>query len=377
MPVTEQYPDLQQLATLISSTCSANDLDNSSTEDDRALAELQKRHNNAILPLLNFHGITLLANENGVIKSNALPQIKLLKSNAIAAELLKAQALQELGKALMTAGLSPALLFKGTPLAYSTYPAPWLRPRSDTDILFKVDDKPTFEKVLTDNGYRKQFGISGEHVNHQSTWVKTIANGFSLHLDCHTRISNRAILANAFDHNDLVQHSTPIPGLSEAWVQPSVVDSLLIAIMHRIGHHANEERLIWLYDIHLLLSSFSDDDWQQLLLSCQKKRLCGLTHEAITLSQSLFNSPADSTVLHNLSLTTAVEEPSQFFLNREYPEWRHLLHDLQGLASFKQKCQYLIQNIFPDREYMRRQMSTNSLTFAYLKRIISGIKKRF
>lgn len=366
MSATDQHIELEKLAKLIQG-------------DRSAFTELKKQYNDDLLPLLNFHGIALLVSKNGAVSARErthLKQLKRLQNNAIAAELLKKQALNELGDSFIKNGLGAALIFKGTALAYSVYPTAWLRPRSDTDILLNADDKHIYEKVLSENGYFKQFGIAGEHTNHQSTWVKEIANGFSVHLDCHTRLSNRAILANEFKHGELLQNATPFQSLSDAWVQPDSVENLLIAIVHRIGHHANEERLIWLYDMHLLMKSFNENNWQQLLISCQKKQLCAIALEAIQLCQRLFNTPTNKTVLDTLKLAKAKDEPSQFFLKRHYPEWRHLLHDMRGLTGYTQKSQYLMENIFPDKDYIRQQMGTGSLTYAYVKRIILGIKKR-
>ena len=58
---------------------------------------------------------------------------------ALTRDLFTGRDIQAVVAALDGAGV-PMLITKGTALAYTTYPQPWLRPRTDTDILVRPDD---------------------------------------------------------------------------------------------------------------------------------------------------------------------------------------------------------------------------------------------
>ena len=72
-----------------------------------------------------------------------LPQLRTDAIHAAAHEPLRASDLAEVLGALAGRGVE-ALILKGTALAYDLYPAPELRPRSDTDLLIARDDLAAF-----------------------------------------------------------------------------------------------------------------------------------------------------------------------------------------------------------------------------------------
>ena len=61
---------------------------------------------------------------------------------------------------LARAGVS-GLLFKGTPLAYTHYPAPWLRPRVDTDLLVPEAERQAAARTLEALGYARTPLVDG------------------------------------------------------------------------------------------------------------------------------------------------------------------------------------------------------------------------
>ena len=77
--------------------------------------------------------------------------------------------------ALAAAGV-PALITKGTALAYTVYPQPWLRPRTDTDLLVRHEDVPAASLALQACGYTRSDALStGELVSHQYAFERTDA----------------------------------------------------------------------------------------------------------------------------------------------------------------------------------------------------------
>src|SRR5271165_3547987 len=93
----------------------------------------------------------------------------------------------ELGRvlaALAEADVAP-LMLKGAGLAYTHYPRPGLRPRSDTDLLIAPNQREKTATVLATLGYRKDQGVEGEFASYQATWSREATKGLAYHLDVH------------------------------------------------------------------------------------------------------------------------------------------------------------------------------------------------
>ncbi len=157
-------------------------------------------------------------------------------------------------------GIRP-LLMKGTPLAYTHYPASDLRPRSDTDLLIARDDCQAAHQAMLDLGYTPSNAVSGELIMHQHLYTKADAHGVNHLFDIHWKVSNPVRFADLLPFSELVSEAVPIPTLGTAAHTLSPVHALLLACIHRVAHHHNSRCLIWLYDIHLLVSRLTSDEW--------------------------------------------------------------------------------------------------------------------
>lgn len=336
---------------------------------------------NELLAKLDYHGITLLAAEQNTLPAALLPHIKQLKAMMVANDTLKQVELASLFEAFSLADLS-AVLFKGSALAYSLYPKPWLRPRSDSDILVKPSDRPHVDSILRQLGYQKLFAIQGKYVSYQSTYGKALVGGSTINIDLHWQINNRQMFSNTFSVNQLIEngqqlsHFGNMPLRSKISI-PSAVDSLLIASVHRLGHHANEERLAWLYDIHLLAQQMSNEQWQRLCQQATSKRISAITLDALTTCQQLLATNIDQTVLKPLERSAASAEPSRVFLNRELSERHFFWADVKSMPSLLAKFGFIRESILPAPDYVRQQMNTRWASLGYLKRFLRGLKRVF
>lgn len=328
-----------------------------------------------LLEKLDYHGITLLVHERNLLPSTLHRQLEQRKAMMAANELLKTRALAELFAAFESAGLDRIILFKGSALAYSCYPQPWLRPRSDSDCLIDKSQLDQFTKVFDQLGYQKLFAIDAEHIHYQATFGKALAGQSTINIDLHWHISNRKILARAFDVENLLLQAHPLPAVAPQIKIPCPVDSILIAAVHRLGHHPNEERLVWLYDIHLLSQSLSASEWQSLVEKAVSKQLAALSLDALRLCQQLFATPVAQQVINQLQLAAATSEPSQLFLDRNLSEWHYFWRDLAGLDGFNKKIQAVWESLFPSADYVRRQMNSRWTAVAYCKRLLRGIRR--
>ena len=326
---------------------------------------------------LDYHGIALLALQMGLLPSEVADALNQRKTMMVANDALKQRALVELFDSFANEGLNRSVLFKGSALAYSLYPQPWLRPRTDSDLLIDEADFTKFEKAFNKLGYQKLFAIEGKHISYQSTFSKRLAGKSVMNIDLHWRINNRQILSQSFNVDQLLESNNQLDQLSNNINIPSAVDSLLIASLHRLGHHLDDERLTWLYDIHLIASSLSKDDWQAVIKKCEQKQLAAITLDALNLCHALFATEIDQQGLAQLQTLNLNKEPSQLFLQRDLPEWRYFWHDLSAMQSISEKLRLILENLIPSPAYVRQQMNTKSALVAYVKRFIRGLKRIF
>ena len=324
---------------------------------------------------LDYHGISLLALERGSLNKMMCEQLGSRRAMMVANEAMKKSALCELFTEFNAAGLNKHLLFKGTALAYSVYPKPWLRPRSDSDCLIDIGDFPAFQAVFKKLGYEEMFAIKGKYVSYQTTFFKALSKHTFINVDLHWKISNRQVLADTFNLEELFASKRCAQNLVESANIPHPVDSAIIACVHRLGHHHLEERVIWLYDIHRLVAEFTHQDWDNFVQKARLKRIAAITLDALVLCNRLFASQIPSGTLSQLQMAAENYEPSQLFLQRDLAEWHYFVNDLKSLPRWRDRFGLLRETLFPAPQYMRQKMQTNSLLLAYTRRGVRGLQR--
>lgn len=178
-----------------------------------------------------------------------------LRRNAHITEIYRKQHLIQLLDLFNQAEIR-CLLLKGTALAYSVYQYPYQRPRVDTDVLIHTNDKENLDQFLIKNGFSKADTISGDFVSHQNTY-KQNQNDIDHVYDIHWKISNRNAYADRFDFAELYKKRIHLADLNTHAFCLDPVNAFLHSTVHYFGHRSNErDRLIWIYDLHLLVNGF-------------------------------------------------------------------------------------------------------------------------
>ena len=183
---------------------------------------------------------------------NVRDRLAAVERESAAVECIRSRELEQVLEALWGAGVR-ALIFKGAALAYTHYPAPHLRSRTDTDILLEAAAAPTGGRVLESLGYLPQHETSGALVSHQRHFGKHDHFGIFHAVDLHWKISNRHALADRIGFDELWRRSVPLPALGSTAVTVDPIHALLLAVVHRAGHHPGSSNLLWLYDMYVLL----------------------------------------------------------------------------------------------------------------------------
>ena len=336
---------------------------------------------NQLMDKLKYHGIILLAAEQGTLPADLAAKTSKLKAMMIANDTLKQIELATLFDALNQAGIS-SVLIKGSALAYSLYPNPWLRPRSDSDILIAPADLSGCETVFKQLGYQKLFAINGEYVSYQNTYGKALAGDSFINIDLHWHINNRQMLSQTFTSKALLEDGQTLSHLSKAELNtnvniPSMIDSLLIACLHRAGHHNKEERLTWLYDIHLLANRLCKDQWQQLCHRAEAKKIAAITLDALQTCEHILETKLNNDSVTRLTQAATKHEPSAIFLNRQLSERHYFWADLKSMPNLRSKLGFIRESLLPSPAYVRKQMNTPWATVGYIKRFVRGLKRVF
>ncbi len=314
-----------------------------------------------------------------------LPTAQALKGEA-AIELIRKREIVQVLDALAESGVEP-LLLKGTALAHWLYPSPVLRPRADTDILIRDGDRKITDGVLSDLGYERPNAISGDLVTYQCGYLKRDHLQIEHVLDVHWRISNTQLFSAALGHAELMSRSLPLPALGAHARMPAPGDALLLACMHRVHHFHSPyrvegvpgrgvDRLIWLYDIHLLLEAMSPAALDGFLRSAEHKGLRAICADGIQTARRCFGTRVPSGTLERLQRAGPREACAAHLRSGRI---RHLLIELQSLESWRKRWGLIREHLLPPADYMLARYATGNrawLPMLYVRRGILGAWKR-
>lgn len=367
--ITSETPEQQELRYFAS-------LLRTSEKTTSVIKKPEHINNINIINRLDHHGVTMLIYDKGKLNEEVMEALAPRKALMVANSDLNTRGLNKLFKNLKNAGLRKCILFKGAALAHTYYPEPWMRPRTDSDCLISQQDHDKFEAVLISQlEFKKLFAIEGKLVSYQSTYVRKLTKNTNLILDLHWRINNRQTLAKLYTIDEISERGTTTASLNNAVIIPSAVDSILLSCIHRLGHHTGDERLIWLYDIHILANILDEDSWEELCLLCEDKMIAAITLDALNVCKDLLNTDIPESAEKLLRELASRDEPSKLMLKRSTTQWQLFKQDLNSLDNYKLKAQLLKENLFPSSEYIRQSMQTDNVVKGHAKRLFRSFKK--
>ncbi|HWB17265.1 MAG TPA: nucleotidyltransferase family protein [Vicinamibacterales bacterium] len=273
-----------------------------------------------------------------------------------------------------------ALLFKGAALAYTHYRQPHLRPRLDTDLLVPPDGREAARRVLHAEGYQLVAQVEGDLVMYQETYVRRPSGRPAHVVDLHWRLANPQRFGQVFTYTDLARRAAPIAALYPAARAPRAVDALLLACVHRVIHHAASERLIWLFDIHLVAASLSTAEWRDLEARAVERGIAPFCLSGLRLAAARFRTRVPESVLGRLSAAARASGRGEA-ARLVGPPRRHVTQvvaDLRALPGWSARCRLMSQHLFPSARYMRGTYAPASrlpLAVLYVRRAWHGARR--
>ncbi|HEV7764384.1 MAG TPA: nucleotidyltransferase family protein [Thermoanaerobaculia bacterium] len=295
--------------------------------------------------------------------------------HAAAHEPLRATDIAEVLAALHARGVRP-LLMKGTPLAYDVYAAPELRPRGDTDLLIANADLTPTREVMLALGFEESVSSGDEHGLRQAVFMRAPGMVY----DIHWAATNIPAFDAVLRFEELQSRAIGIPALGPYARAFSHVDALLMACIHRVAHHHDSDRLIWLVDIAMLRERMSREEHALFWRRAAEGRVVAVCTRSIAITDDWLSRPPHDLAQEFLSHEELTrDEPSRVFLDREITRGEVMMSGLRALP-WRAKVERLWQLAFPPAEFVQSSFGSRSrllLPWLYVYRALRGIARLF
>ncbi|MDX1513449.1 MAG: nucleotidyltransferase family protein [Gammaproteobacteria bacterium] len=278
------------------------------------------------------------------------------------------------------------LLIKGTPLGYTHYSSPALRPRGDTDMLIPEKHREPVKRVLKELGYGWDNAVSGKLITYQFTAEKRDRHGVEHALDIHWRLSNLQLFSELFGYDELFEGSLPLGALGNNARTICPIHALILACAHRAGHiqapyyvgeraYYGGNRLIWLYDIHLLLTRMIGGEVEAFANLAAEKKVTAVCLDGLLRVREHFHTELPAGLVASLS-ESGGDEPSARYL--EPGAFRHFIGEIRALPDWRTRAALVKEHAFPPADFVMRKYHVSSrawLPALYLHRGLRGAWK--
>jgi hypothetical protein len=212
---------------------------------------------------------------------------------------------------------------------------------------------------------------------HQVDYSRVDRHGVRHIHDLHWKPVNPQVLADLLSFDELRAAAMPVQQLGPSAFAPAPVHALLLACIHRVAHHRDDERLIWLFDVHLLAERFSEAEHDWLLELVTAKRIARITLDALAAARALFDTALPAGLLDRLEEHAASETKSgaNQYVGGPMRRLDVLVSDLKALGSWRDRARLLREHVFPPASYIMDAYSVSSrvlLPVLYAHRLLFG-----
>jgi hypothetical protein len=252
----------------------------------------------------------------------------------------------------------PVVLLKGAALGATLYPQPGLRPLSDLDLLVPRAQIPIALQLLAALGYHQKHSvIDGADAELAQHVVVYGGPNHTVAIELHWGLiggdaDRRTPAIDWFWKHTVAWQPLATPATTPQpypVVQLDPTANLLYLAAHLLlQHNSTTPRLIWLYDLHLLLERCGDQiDWQAVIAQARSLGWSGMLHSALGLCHVAFGTPLPppSTALAESYPALVATRPAR--VAQRQVVW-HRLRALQPAARWH----YVRRVVCPSRAYL-------------------------
>ena len=330
-----------------------------------------------LLAAIDQHGLGPLAYARLAEGGDVWPVTGTLREIAIRASAVETWRLADLRTLLdaFAARGIDVLILKGTALAYDVYESPELRPRGDTDLLIAERDCEPVRRLMRELGYETQLTSGDTLVVRQQSFRR---NGIVY--DIHWDVTNSPVVRDAMPFDELFARAISVPRISPHARGLSHPDALLLACLHRVAHHHDNERLIWLYDVHLLRERMGLEEHEAFWRRAAEKRCVAIAERTIALTDEWFAGVSHDRAADWLSVEERErDEPSAALLDRSRTRAALLGGEFEAL-NWPSRFRRLRELAFPPASFMRQSFASAPralLPALYVWRGLRGVMRLF
>jgi hypothetical protein len=219
----------------------------------------------------------------------------------------------------------------------------------------------------------------GELVFCQLQLVRTDDLGIEHVFDVHWKISTQSLFANLLTFDELDAEAVPIEPLGPDARGAGRAHSLLLACIHPVMHHRNVERLIWLYDIHLLVSTMPGVDIRRFAALAIRKEVAGICARQLHRAAERFGTRLPPDLLPVLSAAPDGERSAVYLQTGR--RWHHeFWWSLRSLGGWRDRVRLVREVLLPSPQYMLDSYHLSAsgvllLPFLYVHRGVHGAFK--
>lgn len=212
------------------------------------------------------------------------------------------QELSRILTALLSAAPLPVIVLKGAALATSLYPSIALRPLGDLDLLVPRRHLGMALRAVQSLGYCEAYPEMTPGLNR--------VVGHHVHLRGGPQQGVAVELHWSLVGGDSDWRSPPLDWFWEQTEERTVLQLtstahlLYLAAHLMLQHGGARARLLWYYDIHLLVSHWESRlDWDELLNRAREFRWAAALHAALQSARACFDTPVPDGFLETLAQT--------------------------------------------------------------------------
>lgn len=320
----------------------------------------------------------VLARCEGAMPSAATRQVATRLAEAELRDFLRYRELCRIATTFAAAG-ADVLLLKGAGLAYTVYPAPFLRPGRDIDLFIRRDGRDAAQRALAACRYTRLREPDAEFASSQRHYERVDGSGVHHFIDLHWRVANPRSFADALSFDAAWRSSISVPAVAPAVRTLGIADALLLACLHRVAHHQDAPDLLWLWDIHLLAGRLTDEAWMAFLDRAERTGMRAVSVRGLEMARDRFATRIPAGALERLT-TAGPVEPAARFIGGDLRIVDIVRADLASAGNWRNRASLLREHLFPPRAYMRAlyvRCPPVLLPIAYVDRIVRGAPSWF
>ena len=275
----------------------------------------------------------------------------------------------------------PVVLLKGAALSKSLYPNPVQRPFGDLDLLIHKQDAPRVRAFLLARGMQENSElVSGFRQAHYGEMGFFAANSAMPAMDVHWDLVAPAYYRRHMDM-DWFWEQTEWRRIGERNLRVLNPTAQLLHLGAHVGlHHQDHLRLIWLYDIALLLTQRGAEiDWRAADAFARVARLARPLRFVLEQTRAWWGIalPPETENLFRAPAFDVQERLAYALTTAQFTEARVLM-DVLYLAGARAKWEFARGYLFPESAYMRTRYAIQNdvwLPLYYVWRMLASVGK--